>query len=156
MWNGRSWLVQSTKSEARNKLKFLNISILQTLIDHAFMDSPPQKKRYDLEERTAAFAAAVRRLAKRIRLTALNTDDIKQLVRASGSVAANYVEANDSLGKKDFAMRIKICRKESKESWLWLRLLEVAEDQESQRLVLIQESRELMCIFGAILKKCES
>ena len=55
--------------------------------------------------------------------TLANIEDSKQVLRSSGSVAANYIEANDSLGSKDFAMHIKICRKESKESALRLRLM---------------------------------
>jgi len=73
-------------------------------------------KRYDLEDRTLAFAKAVRSLAKKIPRTIGNIKDGKQLVRASGSVGANYIEANEALSKKDFRMRIKICRKEAKES----------------------------------------
>ena len=118
------------------------------------MEPSPPKKRYDLEDRTAAFADSVRKFAKRIPLTPLNTEDLKQVVRSSGSVAANYVEANDSLGKGDFRMRIRICRKESKESKLWLQLLSVSPDLEPIRLSLVQESHELMCIFGSILTKC--
>ena len=110
-------------------------------------------KRYDLEDRTAAFARAVRDFTKKITLTPLNTDDLQQVVRSSGSVAANYVEANDCLGKGDLAMRIRICRKESKESRLWLQLLDVAPSLEKERTDLAEEARQLMCIFGAILTK---
>jgi len=78
-------------------------------------------------------------------------------VRASGSVGANYIEANESLSKKDFVMRVKISRKETKESRYWLRLLDSAGDGvlEKQRASLVQEATELMNIFGAILRKCE-
>jgi len=69
-------------------------------------------------------------------------------------VGANYIEANEALSKKDFAMRIKICRKEAKESRYWLRLIEVnGPDAEKQRKLLIQEATELMKIFGSILEK---
>lgn len=119
------------------------------------MTIPAPRKRFDLEERTAAFAGAVRTFAAKIPLTPLNTDDLKQLIRSSGSVAANYVEANNPLGKKDFLMRIKICRKEAKESWLWLKLLTVPSTLEHMRAALFQESHELVCIFGAILQKCQ-
>lgn len=78
--------------------------------------------------------------------TVQTIEDGKQLVRSSGSVAANYIEANESLSKKDFVMRIKICRKEAKESALWLRLL----DEPGE---LTQEARELTKIFGAIIEK---
>jgi four helix bundle protein len=86
-----------------------------------------------------------------------NQEDARQLVRASGSVGANYIEANDSLSKKDFLLRIKISRKEAKESRYWLRLLDIGSDHklESERQRLVQESTELMNIFGAILRKSE-
>jgi four helix bundle protein len=76
-------------------------------------------------------------------------------VRASGSVGANYIEANESLSKKDFLMRIKICRKEAKESRYWLRLIDVDQDASVQKYQtnLIQEATELTSIFGAILRK---
>ena len=70
------------------------------------------------------------------------------------SVGANYIEANEALSKKDFIIRIKICRKEAKESRYWLKLIEVNDkNAEKQRQSLIQEVTELMKIFGAILEK---
>jgi len=117
----------------------------------------PKQKHYDLEDRTFDFARRVRAFAKRLPKTSANIEDGRQLIRASGSVGANYIEANESLGKKDFLMRIKISRKESKESRYWLRLVDTCEDQEleSKRADLIQESTELMNIFGSILRKSE-
>src|SRR5438093_9358444 len=110
-------------------------------------------KRYDLEERTFLFAKRVRAWVRSFNRTALNIDDIRQLIRFSGSVAGNYIEANDALSKKDFRMRIKICRKESKESRLFLRLLEPDPPElEVERTALTQEASELMNIFGAILR----
>ena len=76
-------------------------------------------KQYDLEDRTLKFAKNVRSLEKKLRKTVGNIEDGKQLVRSSGSVGANYIEANEALSKKDFIMRVKICRKESKESRYW-------------------------------------
>jgi four helix bundle protein len=67
---------------------------------------------YDLEERTFQFAKNVRIWVKSLQKTISNIEDVKQLVRASGSVGANYIEANESISKKDFVFRIKICRKE--------------------------------------------
>jgi len=86
-----------------------------------------------------------------------NIEDTKQLVRACGSVGANYIEANESLSKKDFVMRIKICRKEAKESRYWLRLIDSGNDSTAQGYQndLIQEATELTSIFGAILRKSE-
>ncbi|WP_310557168.1 four helix bundle protein [Flavobacterium sp.] len=74
------------------------------------------QKIYDLEERTLEFAKNVRLLLKRMPKTIINIEDGKQVVRSSGSVGANYIEANESLSKKDFCYRIKICRKKAKES----------------------------------------
>src|SRR5215470_4394955 len=109
-------------------------------------------KRYDLEERTFGFAKEVRRFVKTLPRTIANDEDIRQLVRASGSIGANYIEANDSLSKRDFVMHIKISRKEAKESRYWLRLLDTAgrESSEETRGSLVREATELMNIFGAI------
>jgi four helix bundle protein len=80
------------------------------------MTKKENSKQYDLEERTFKFAQRVRAFVKKLDKTIANIEDGKQLVRASGSVGANYIEANEALSKKDFVMRIKICRKEAKES----------------------------------------
>lgn len=112
-------------------------------------------KRYDLEERTSAFAKSVIEFVNRLPKTLANIEVGKQLVRSAGSVGANYIEANESLGKKDFLMRIKICRKEAKESRYWLKLVGCSNSEEKQR-TLIQEAYELMKIFGAIVEKTSS
>jgi len=109
-------------------------------------------KQYDLEERTFKFAKDTRKFVKKLPKSLSYMEDSKQLIRSSGSVAANYIEANDSLSKKDFIMRIKICRKESKESILWLRLIDISLEERDN---LLQEATEIMKIFGAILKKSE-
>ena len=81
---------------------------------------------------------------------------VKQVIRSSGSVGANYIEANESLGKKDFAMRIRICRKEAKETVYWLKLVETNDNSlDTKRASYIQEGTEIMKIFAAILLKCE-
>ena len=85
-----------------------------------------------------------------------NSENDKQLVRSSGSVAANYIEANESLSKKDFIYRIKICRKEAKESRLWRNLLSLEPDQIELQKHLIQEAEELLKIFSSIITKSES
>lgn len=114
-------------------------------------------KKYDLEDRTIEFAKRVRQFIKRLTRTISNIEDGKQLARSSGSVGANYIEANESLSKKDFVLRAKICRKEAKESRYWLRLVDIGEDTElkQEQEVLINESTELMNIFGAIIRKSE-
>ena len=112
-------------------------------------------KPYDLEERTFQFAKEVRLFIKTLEKTIANIEDVKQVVRSSGSVGANYIEANESLSKKDFVFRIKICRKEAKESAYWLRLIDETNNQINKQLSnkLIQESIELKKIFSAIVEK---
>ena len=112
-------------------------------------------KQFDLEERTYQFAKGVRIFLKKIPRTISNIEDGKQLARSSGSVGANYIEANESLSKKDFKMRVKISKKEAKESRYWLRLIDTRNSKETnkEREDLINESTELMKIFGSILEK---
>ena len=111
----------------------------------------------DLEERTAEFAEAVREFVRRLPRTIANIEDVKQLVRASGSVPANCIEANEALGNKDRVMRFRISRKEAKECQLWLRLVNVGENQDidAERKRLRQEAHELKLIFTSIIKKLE-
>ncbi len=80
-------------------------------------------KRYDLEERTEQFAGDVAIICNKLLKTISNNEHAKQIVRSSGSVGANYIEANESFSKKDFIYRVKICRKEAKESAMWLRIM---------------------------------
>ena len=112
-------------------------------------------KPYDLEERTFQFAKAVRLFVKTLPKTISNIEDGKQLVRASGSVGANYIEANEALGKKDFLMRIRISRKEAKESAYWLRLINETNHLNNpvDAKTLIQEATELKKILSSILEK---
>ena len=112
-------------------------------------------KTYDLEERTFRFAQSIRCFVKTLPRTDANLEDVKQLVRASGSVRANYIEANESLGQKDFVMKIKICRKEAKESLFFLHLLDLGGQDGIERDRLAQEATELMNIFGAIYRKTQ-
>jgi len=110
---------------------------------------------YDLEERTFQFAKVVRLFVKTLPKTTANIEDCKQLIKASGSVGANYIEANESLGKKDFKMRLKISRKEAKESAYWLRLIKETNNLDNAKVAqsLIQESNELKMILSSILEK---
>ena len=119
------------------------------------MSNAENSKPYDLEERTAVFAEQSREFVKKLPRTIGNVQDAKQFIRASGSIGANYIEANEAIGKKDFKMKIKICRREAKESRYWLRLLDVDGKLEQDRQQLSAEAQELMNIFGAILRKCE-
>jgi four helix bundle protein len=121
------------------------------------MDEKQNSKRYDLEERTFIFSQRVRAFVKKLPKTLANIEDSRQLVDASGSVGANYIEANEALSKKDFVMRAKICRKEAKESKYWLRLVDTGEDKklEQERIDLVNEAGELTHIFGSIVTKIE-
>lgn len=119
------------------------------------MTKMQNSKQYDLEDRTLEFARRVRELIRKIDRTLANVEDNKQLIRSSGSIGANYIEANEALSKKDFAMRVKICRKEAKESRYWLRLIDTGsnEDIKQERNVLEGEANELTHIFGSIVTK---
>lgn len=110
---------------------------------------------YDLEERTFQFAKDIRIFIKTIPFSVANEEDGKQLIKASGSVGANYREANESLGKKDFIFRLKISRKEAKESAYWLRLiLETNElNNEDKAKSLVNEAIELKKILSSIIEK---
>jgi len=113
-------------------------------------------KQYDLEERTLNFAGSVIKYCKKLPKTVVDGELAKQLARAATSVGANYIEANEALGKKDFLMRIEICRKEAKESGYWLRLMEVSNpDFRQEQETLLEESTELTKIFSSILTKSQ-
>lgn len=117
------------------------------------MNKIQNTKQYDLEDRTLKYAKDVIDFVNKVQKTLPNIEIAKQLVRSAGSVGANYIEANESLSKKDFRMRVKISRKESKESRYWLKLIGCEDKMEDDRVRLIQESTELMKIFGAIIEK---
>jgi len=115
-------------------------------------------QQYDLEERTLVFAKRVRVFVKQLPKFSANFKDGDQLIKSSGSVGANYIEANEAFSKRDFVHRIKICRKESKESRFWLNLVDTANIAvlDEEKFILIQEVTELMKIFGSIVRKSES
>ena len=117
----------------------------------------PQNRIYDLEERTTVFAEKVRDFCLQLPKNAANLQYVPQIIRSGSSPGANYIEANESIGDKDFKMKIKTCRRESKESAYWLRLviLDGSAEQENQRTYLRQEAKEFVLIFTAILKKRE-
>ncbi|MCG2418997.1 four helix bundle protein [Aequorivita sp. F47161] len=116
------------------------------------------EKPYDLESRTYLFAKSVRNLVYAFIKSIVNIEDGKQLVTSSGSVAANYIESNEHISDKDFDFRIKICRKEAKESLLWLKLLknDFNIEHTSKLVELINEADELKKIFSAIVEKRKS
>jgi four helix bundle protein len=119
--------------------------------------SNADRRKPDLEERTLMFAKSVRFFLFRVPKTFISIEDAKQLVRSSGSIGANYIEANERLSDRDFLYRIRICKKEAKETMYWLKLLDYLNDEklERARKILLQEAKELMLIFGAIVRKGE-
>ena len=113
-----------------------------------------KEKVYDLEERTYQFAKDCRILVRNLPRTISNLEDAKQLGKSSGSVVANYKEANEKLGHKDLIMRLRIARKEAKEVAFWLRLLKDLNPNYSEQIKpLIQEANELRRIISSILNR---
>ncbi len=114
-------------------------------------------KYYDLGDRTLRFAKDLRVFVRTLPRGIANDQDIKQLIRASGSVGANYIEAGDSVSREDFLLRIKIARKEAKETIYWLQLIDIglSPDAKDIRRSLIGEATELMKIFGAIVRNSQ-
>jgi four helix bundle protein len=116
--------------------------------------SENRRSGYDLEDRTAKFGEAVITFAKTIPMNPVNTPLISQLVRAGTSIGANYSEADDAETKKDFLHKIGICRKETRETKHWLRMIATAEPSMKAELRdLWQEAKELHLIFVAIIRK---
>ena len=117
------------------------------------MEDHPKPR--DLEDRTFLFAESVRAFVKQLPRSTSNTEDVRQLIRASGSVASNWIEADEALSKKDFLVRVKICRKEAKETRLFLRLIDagLAKATLTMREQLTAEARELTLIFSSIISK---
>jgi four helix bundle protein len=106
---------------------------------------------YDLELRCEKFALEVRDFCRSLKHDTINLVYIKQIIRSSSSAGANYIEANESLGKQDQKMKLRISRKEAKETKYWLKLL--ITDDEQKMMTLYQEADELRRIFSAILNK---
>ena len=116
--------------------------------------NPKAEKRYDLEERTLKFLKEAIKLCKNLPKSIVNAELIKQAIRSAGSVGANYREANEAISKKDLQHRIKISRKEAKESHFWFQaILEGNLEFKNDIDPLIQESLELARIFTAIMNK---
>lgn len=112
------------------------------------------KKTYNLEERTFEFAKACRFYVKELPPSITTSVDGRQLIKASGSVGANYIEANENLGTKDLIFRLKIARKEVKEAQYWLRLLgNLNKPFSEQANTLIIEALELRKILSSMIKK---
>ena len=113
-------------------------------------------REFDLEKRTTEFAKAVIRVCRTLPRNPMNDRLVGQEVGAAGSIGANYREANDALGKKDFVQRMKIARREAKESYHWLELiLEANTNKESDFKPFIREAVELKNILSSIIAKSE-
>ncbi|MEK7579243.1 MAG: four helix bundle protein [Patescibacteria group bacterium] len=115
-----------------------------------------KQKPADLGDRTKEFALQVRKFVSTLRKTIGTMEDCRQLIRSSGSVGANYIEANESLSKKDFFFRMRVCRKEAKESAYWLELVgkntkETNSINDARKLY--DEAMEILKIFSAIIAK---
>jgi len=109
--------------------------------------------KYDLEDRTAKFAEAIIKLVQSIKITPVNKRIIEQIVGSGGSIGANYCEANEAESKQDFKHKVGICKKETKETKHWLRLLASANPEVKEQLrELYKENQELLLIFSSILK----
>lgn len=119
-------------------------------------DEVKTKKIYDLEERTAKFSEAIIDFAKSLPRDIKYQSIVIQLIRAATSIGANYCEADDAQSKKDFCHKISICKKESRETKYWLRIIARTFPESSDKAkVLWKEAQELNLIFGAILRKKE-
>ena len=117
-------------------------------------NSKQKKHNFDLEDRTLEFAKRITRLCKALPKNIINNPLINQIIRSGCSIGANYREANDALSKKDFLHRMKITRKETKETQYWLKVIKEANPEFSTKMVdLLQESLELKKIFSAIIDK---
>lgn len=129
------------------------VHLLQSLPLSAVL---PPKAPYDFQERSTLFAERVRALGKKVPRTLSNEQDLKQLIRSSGSIGANYIEAGEALSKKDALKSLRIARKEAKESMHWLRLLDVGDNmQEVERKELMAEALALIRILTSMIKKVE-
>jgi len=109
---------------------------------------------YNLEDRTLEFSKRIIRLCKELSKNTVNIELTKQLMRSAGSVGANYREANESLGKKDFVHRLRIARKEAKEANYWLELVKEQNPDIGERMDnLLKEIKELRNILSSIIEK---
>lgn len=111
----------------------------------------------ELEDRFHNFGKRVRDFCRKIKWDIINIEYIKQLIRSSGSIGANYIEASDDLGKADEKMKIKIARREAKESIHFLDLILTCENGqlEKERITLIDEAQQIRKILCAIINKLE-
>ncbi|MFH0779310.1 MAG: four helix bundle protein [Parcubacteria group bacterium] len=116
-----------------------------------------QNRIYDLEERTAKFGEDIIQFAKKIPVNEITKRLIPQVVGAGTSIGANYCEADDAESPRDFTHKIGICKKESRESKHFLRMISVAAPElKAEAQVLWQEAKELNLIFNSIFIKVKN
>lgn len=116
-----------------------------------------QNTKFDLEERTLNFAKKVIHLCQSLPNNTVNSKLVDQIIRSAGSVGANYREANDALGRKDFLLRLRISRKESKETLFWLDLIGEANPKIKKDITILMEECAQICnILSAIINKVNS
>jgi len=133
------------------KLQILNYKS-QTISNNQITKN--ENRVYDLEQRSLKFAKNVLHLCQKMPKTITNNELVKQVTRSAASVGANYVEAGEALGKNDFKHRLRISRKEAKETSYWLELiLEINSILSKDIEALSQESKELRNIFTSIINK---
>ena len=112
---------------------------------------------YDLEDRTLEYGKRIIRMVKSLPKNNINFRPADQIIRSGTSLGANYREANETETKKDFQFRLRICRKEAKETIYWIKLIIEANPELSQRIQsLLSETFELLKIFASILEKCKN
>lgn len=119
------------------------------------MNLSSENKPYNLEDRCLLFSKSVRDFIKKLPPSTTNYVYSKQLARSSSSIGANYIEACERLGKKDFLLHAKIAKKEARESKYWLELVEPDSRHDAARKDLISESKELISILGRIIEKVQ-
>jgi four helix bundle protein len=118
------------------------------------IQSSKSKKVYDLSERTANFGENVIGFVRKLRVDAVNRSVLSQVIRSSTSIGANYMEADGAESKKDFVHKIAICKKESKETMHWFRMLAKANPESKDECRKFwKEAHELALIFSSISKK---
>jgi four helix bundle protein len=112
------------------------------------------RKTFDLEERTAKFGEAVIRFCRELKLDAVTDPLVRQVIKSATSVGANYCEADDAVSRKEFRQKIGTCKKESRETKHWLRMIAAAEPGQSDKArTLWKEANELLLIFATIFRK---
>lgn len=121
------------------------------------MNNLVSEKEFNLEKRSSEFAVAVRKFVRSLSSQPIYWEDSKQVIRSSASIGANYIEACEALSRKDFLYRMKVSRKEARESVYWLGIISASLTPSSEVLSsLIDEATQLMKIFGSIISKSET